>query len=162
MDRIKKLSLLCLFFSFSTLANDTTKINVKNLYGTWNCTHTMEEKISKMNIKIDYNIDILRNGKSTVLGTVLFKISNFPELKYNLSDSSNWKIKEGNLVLSSTELEVKNQSYPELEKILNLKSLFPKKVNESVKILELTKAKLKVWSRSDGGIHTCSKIVLKN
>ena len=162
MDRIKKIPLLLLFFSISVLANDSTNINKKNLYGTWNCKHTMEEKTSKMKVNIDYNVNILSNGRSTGVGVVLFKMSNFPELTYNLSDSSNWQIKDDNLILTSTKLEVKNKSYPELEKMLNLRSLLPKKVNESVKILELTKAKLKVWSRVDGEIHICSKVVLKS
>jgi hypothetical protein len=162
MNQLKISLLFFWFFSISILANDSTTINENNLYGTWNCMHTLEEKLSKMKVEIDYNINVLRNGKSNGLGVVLFNIPNFPKLEYSLSDSSNWKIKDDNLILSSTELQLKNKNYPELEKILNLRSLVPKKINESVKILELTKTKLKVWSRTDGGIHTCSKVVLKS
>lgn len=162
MNQLKLSVLFFWFFSISILANDSTAINENNLYGTWNCKHTLEEKLSKMKVEIDYNINVLRNGKSKGLGVVLFNIPNFPKLEYSLSDSSTWKIKDDNLLLSSTELQLKNNNYPELEKILNLSSLIPKKINESVKILKLTKAKLKVWSRTEGGIHTCSKVVLKS
>lgn len=162
MDRIKILPLFAFVFSISTLANDSKTINESNLHGMWNCKHTMEDKNLNMTIDIDYDVNVISTGKSTGSGVLSFKIPNFPELAYSLSDSSHWKIKGGNLILSSTELKVENRSYPELEKILNLRSLLPKKVNESAKILELTKSKLKVQSKSDGGIYACSKIALKS
>ena len=162
MNRIIILSLFTFVFSMSTLANDSKTINENNLYGMWNCKHTMDDKNLKMKIKIDYDVNIVSTGKSNGSGVLSFNIPNFPELAYSLSDSSNWKIEGGNLILSSTELKVENRSYPELEQILNLRSLLPKKVNESAKIIELTKSKLKVQSKSDGGIYTCSKIALKS
>ncbi|MFT7006336.1 MAG: hypothetical protein ACJAXJ_000844 [Colwellia sp.] len=162
MDRIKILPLFAFAFSMSTLANDSKTINENNLYGLWNCKHTMEDRKLKMKIKIDYDVNVVRSGKSNGVGVLLFKIPNFPELAYSFSDSSQWKIKGGNLTLSSTELKLKNTSYPELEKMLNLRRLLPKNINESAKILELTKSKLKVQSKSDGGIYACSKIALKS
>jgi hypothetical protein len=162
MDRIKILPLFVFTFSMSTLANDSKTINENNLYGLWNCKHTMEDRKLKMKIKIDYDVNVVRNGKSNGVGVLLFKIPNFPELAYSLSDNSQWKIKGGNLTLSSTELKLKNTSYPELEKMLNLRRLLPKNINESAKILELTKSKLKVQSKSDGGIYACSKISHKS
>jgi hypothetical protein len=162
MDRIKILPLFAFTFSMSILANDSKTINENNLYGLWNCKHTMEDRKLKMKIKIDYDVNVVRSGKSNGVGVLLFKIPNFPELAYSLSDNSQWKIKGDNLTLSSTELKLKNTSYPELDKMLNLRRLLPKNINESAKILELTKSKLKVQSKSDGGIYACSKISHKS
>jgi hypothetical protein len=162
MDRIKILPLFAFALSMSTSANDSKTINESNLYGMWNCKHTMDARELKMKIKIDYNVNVVPSGKSNGVGVLLFKIPNFPELAYSLSDSSYWKIKEGNLTLSSTELKLKNRSYPELEKILNLRRLIPKKITASAKILKLTKSTLNVQSKSDGGIYACSKIARKS
>lgn len=162
MFRIKILPLFFLSVSMSILANDSMAIKESNLYGNWNCKHTMENIDLKMKINIDYDVTVVRDGKSSGSGILLLKMPNFPELKYNILDSSNWDIKDGKLSLSSTEFKLENKSYPELEKILNLRNLLPQNVKGSAKILELTKSKLKVKSKSDGGIYTCAKIALKS
>jgi len=146
----------------SILANDSIVIKESNLYGTWNCKQTMENINLKMKVNIDYDVTVVRNGKSSGSGVLLLKMPNFPELKYTILDSSNWDIKNGKLNLSSTEFKLENRSYPELEKILNLRNLLPQNINGSAKILELTKSTLKVQSKWDGGIYTCSKVVLKS
>lgn len=153
----KPLLLLLSVISMSSFANETKAFDEKNIYGSWNCKDTIVDKKTKMTIKFDYNITYIDQGKSYGSGSVFIIPAGFSELKYHVSDRSTWSIKEGNLNISSTDFKLQNVSYPELEKILNLKSIFPKKISESVKILELTKFRIKVQSKRAGKQYTCFK-----
>ncbi len=111
-----------------------------------------------MKVKINYNVNFLDTGKSTGSGSVFFILANLPELEYNLKNSATWGIKESNLVLSSTKIESKNISHPELDAFINLDKFIPKSVSESSKIVKLTKSHLEVQSKSDAGVYACSKV----
>ena len=161
MQHINALPLfaLTIFVSTSVVASDSKAFDQKNLHGSWNCKHAMEDANTKMTI--DYNIDYLPDGKSNGNGTILLRMQNFPEMEYSLSNSSTWEVSTGSLILSSTKFKLINRSHPELDSILNLESLFTQNIQESSTILELSSSRFVAQSDSYGGVFSCSKIAKK-
>tara|TARA_R110001583_G_scaffold22377_7_gene84012 strand:+ start:10254 stop:10748 length:495 start_codon:yes stop_codon:yes gene_type:complete len=143
--------------SGSVLTKDTKNINQTNLYGSWNCKGAMQHKQLKMGVKFDYNIHFKKDFKSTGEGLVSFTIPNFSALDYQLSDNSTWKIDNDEIIYASNDLKLINVSHPELAKIINLEKLMPETINESSKILLLTKTKLEVQAKVDNKIYSCTK-----
>ncbi|MFT6907703.1 MAG: hypothetical protein ACJAS1_004387 [Oleiphilaceae bacterium] len=162
MNLIKFLPLFTLACSLSTFATGQKAIDESYLYGNWNCKHEVNASKTQMKVKINYNVNFIRAGKSNGYGTLLFKMPNLPELEYSLTDNSTWEIQGDNLILSSTQIKSVNVSHPELDKFLNLKQFIPKSVSESSKILKLTKSSLTVKSESNGEIYTCSKAAINS
>jgi hypothetical protein len=162
MNLINVLPLFTLVCSMSAFATGQKAINESDLYGNWNCKHEVNNSNTKMKAKINYNVNFFRTGKSNGFGTLLFKLPNLPELKYSLTGNSIWKIKEGHLLLSSTEIKSVNVSHPELDQLLNVKQFIPKRINESSNILKLTKSSLEVKSQSNGRIYACNKVAIKS
>lgn len=159
MPHISALSLLAFAISISGSAgaNEAKAFDQKNLHGSWNCKHTMENTASMM--KVDYDIHYSADGKASGNGTVWLRMQNFPEMEYSLSNRSTWEIKANSLIVSSAEFTLVNRSHPELDQFLNLESLFPQNVRESSTILELTQSKLVARSDTYGGVYSCSKRV---
>ncbi|MDX2424994.1 MAG: hypothetical protein QNK15_01950, partial [Cycloclasticus sp.] len=149
MKLINVLPFFTLVCSMSTFATGQKAINESDLYGNWNCKHEVVDSNTKMKAKINYYVNFVRAGKSNGFGTLLFKLPNFPELKYSLTGNSTWNIKDGHLLLSSTEIKSVNVSHPELDQFLNVKQFIPKRISESSKILKLTKSSLEVKSQSN-------------
>lgn len=162
MNLINVLPLFTLVCSMSTFATGQKAINESDLYGSWNCKHEVVNSNAKMKAKINYYVNFFHAGKSNGLGTLLFKLPNFPELKYSLTGNSTWKIKEGDLLLSATEIKSVNVSHPELDQFLNVKQFIPKRINESSRILKLTKSSLEVKSQSNGRVYACTKVAIKS
>lgn len=159
MNLINVLPLFLLIFSLPATASPEKVINESNLYGEWLCKEEMVDPKSQMKIQVSYNIHYAKNGKSNGMGTVIFNIEGLPPLEYAVTDNSTWKIEGESLMMSSTEINFVNVSFPELDNLLNLKQILPKSINESAQLLELTDANIKVKSASTGGIYTCSKVV---
>ncbi|TEW55341.1 hypothetical protein E2R68_06225 [Psychromonas sp. RZ22] len=166
MKIIKTLPLLMFAFSLSSFAttpnsaNAVAKnksINKDNIYGYWHCKDEVIDPKTQIKVKVNYTVNFLNNGKSKGFGTALFTIPGMPVVTYKATDSSTWKLKGDQLTMSSTELTFVNVSNPELDQILNLKSFFPKKVNESAQILTLSKTSLKAKAKSNKQIYTCVK-----
>tara|TARA_R110001583_G_scaffold28634_3_gene101290 strand:- start:6336 stop:6842 length:507 start_codon:yes stop_codon:yes gene_type:complete len=151
------LPLLAASFSMPTVAEQVKTINKSDLYGSWGCQHEVEEPNTKMTIKVSYNINYVKNGTSNGVGALLFKVGGMPELKYSATDSSTWTLEGDNLTIKSNDINFKNVSHPELEALLNLKQILPTTINESGKILELSKTNLKVKSTSYGEVYSCLK-----
>lgn len=146
-----------LSISTSVEAKNSIAFDKENLHGNWSCKHRIDDANTKM--KIDYEINYLPEGASNGNGILLIKMPNFPEMEYGLSNNSTWEIKDRSLILSSKSFKLVNKSHPELDKILNLESLFPQNIRESSTILELTKSQLIAQSDSYGGVFTCSKML---
>lgn len=159
MNLIKVLPLLAFSFSMPTIADQVKKINQNNLYGSWVCQHEVEEPNTKMAIKASYKINYAKDGTSSGVGALLFKIGGMPELKYNVIDNSTWQLKGDSLTIKSQDIKFINVSHPELDNFLNLKTILPKSINESGIILELSKVNLKVKSTSYGEVYSCTKAV---
>lgn len=162
MNLLKVLPLLAVVYSLPSLAAPVKTINESNLYGNWLCKHEMLEPSTNMKIKVNYQINYAENGQSHGAGTVLFNITGLPPLEFRATDNSTWKIKNGSLIMSSTEMKFVNVSHPELDSLLNLEQILPTKINESAQILELTKTTIKVKADLNGGIYTCSKVASKS
>ncbi|MBN1005413.1 hypothetical protein [Amphritea pacifica] len=159
MQRNKVIALFACAISVSTAVggNESRQFDAQQLVGTWNCTHTMEEADTGM--KVDYVINYKSDGQASGSGTLKLKLANFPEIQYGVSNRSSWEVKGNSLILSATLLKVVNQSHPELDSFLNIKSMIPHRLRESSTILELTRSNLVARSDSYGGVYSCSKRV---
>jgi len=161
MNLMKVLPLVSVVFCCSAFATEQTTYDQNLILGSWNCQHQLEETKTKMKVKVNYNINFFTTGKSNGAGSVFFTLANLPQLECSLKNSATWEIKQGKLILSSTEIESKNISHPELDTLINLDKFIPKSVTESSKIVTLTKSTLEVKSKSDAGVYTCSKVATK-
>lgn len=146
-----------LVLSMSSFAAETASINKSNLYGDWNCQYEGQDSKTKMKVKIDYNVNFERTGKSKGYASLLFNVANLPELEYSLNDNSAWEVKGSNLIITSTDITSVNVSHPELDKFFNLKQLIPTTIDESSTIVTLTKNNLKVKSDTTGHIYSCNR-----
>jgi hypothetical protein len=161
MNLVKILPLFTLACSMSSFAASQKSFDESHLYGNWNCKHEIDDITTKMRVKIDYNVTVLRSGKSSGIGTLLFRLPNFPELEYRVVDNSTWQLTGNQLHLTSTDIKSMSMSHPEIDKIFNLKQLIPQKISESSTILALTKNRLDLKSDTYGGNYTCNKVVAK-
>lgn len=157
MYLVKSLSLLSLVCAMPLFAASQTTIEQKQLYGRWQCQHSLENAAMKMQVNIDYDVNFARNGTSNGAGTLLFRLPSFPSLEYRVTDHSTWKLKGDQLHIASSDIQSQSVSHPEFEQFFNLKKFIPNQVSETVKILTLTKTRLDVTSVSYGGIYTCTK-----
>ena len=122
MNLTKLLCISAISFSMSSFA-DSTKINKADLYGSWQCDHNFSEPQKNIKIKVNYTINLMKNGSSTGNGTLLFSMGGMPELKYREADTALWGIKGDQLQFFSNNIQFINESHPELEQLLNLKQL---------------------------------------
>jgi hypothetical protein len=163
MYLISTLPVIALIITGSVFAKETQvikaskNINVAYLYGSWNCKGALQHKQLKMGVKFDYNILFTKDFKSTGQGIVSFTIPNFTDLDYQLTDNSTWEINNEDIIYTSNDLKLLNISHPEFEKIINLEKLVPKNINESSKIIKLTKSTLSVQAKVDNKIYSCFK-----
>ena len=154
---IKTLTMFPLVLSMASFAAETASINKTDLYGDWNCQYEGQDAKTKMKVKIDYNVNFERTGKSKGFASLFFNVANLPELEYSLKDNSAWEVKGSKLIITSTDITSVNVSHPELDKFFNLKQLIPTTINESSTIVTLTKNNLKVKSDATGHIYSCNK-----
>ena len=159
MNLIKVLPLFALTFVNNTFAVEATKIDVKNLYGSWECQHEVVEPNSKMTIKVDYKVNYAVNGTSSGAGDVFFTVPGFPELQYKALNKATWSLKGNQLSMESTDISFTNVNNPQLDKLLNLKQILPASINESGTILALSKDKVTVKSEAYSDSYTCLKVV---
>jgi len=159
MNLVKILPALLLFYAIPSMAEsnvtNASPINKSNLYGSWFCQHKIEEPNSKMVIDVNYRIKYNQDNTSQGYGILLFALSGMPKLKYSITDSSTWQLKEDTLSMSSQNIEFKNVSHPELESILNLKKILPATVNESGKVINLSNDELTVKSEAYSDLIQC-------
>ena len=102
-------------------------------------------------------INLMKNGTSTGNADLVFSMEGMPELKYKEVDTALWSLKGNQLQFVSNNIQFINVSHPELEQLLNLQQLFPKRVNESVKVLGLSKKYIKIQSQQHNDVYTCLK-----
>lgn len=140
--------------------NTPASINEADLYGSWNCKISDEEDGVK--ISMDYDVSYIRNGKSNGFGVLKFKAPDVPEMEYSFADSSDWELKGGYLIETSTEIKLVNVSHPEFDKVFNLESLFPQNVSESSKVLVLNENILRLKSETDGMEYSCNRNPIKS
>ncbi|MDN2663250.1 hypothetical protein OW492_07640 [Psychromonas sp. 14N.309.X.WAT.B.A12] len=159
MNLVKTLPALLLFYAIPSMAEtsvtNVTPINPSNLYGSWFCQHKIEEPNSNMVVDVNYRIQYNQDNTSQGYGILLFTLSGMPKLKYSITDSSTWQLKEDVLSMNSQNIDFKNVSHPELESILNLKKILPATVNESGKIVNLSKNELTVKSDAYSELIQC-------
>ncbi|QYJ93656.1 hypothetical protein [Shewanella spartinae] len=155
------LTMTTVFLSGCANATNTqASINEADLYGNWNCKISSEENSVK--ISMDYDVSYIRNGKSNGIGILKFKVPDLPEMEYSFAGSSDWELKGGYLIETSTEIKLVNISHPEFDKEFNLESLFPQNISESSKILVLNRKLLKLKSETDGTEYSCTRNPIKN
>lgn len=157
MNLTKLLCLSALSFSMASFA-DQTNINKANLYGSWQCDHDFSDPNKNLKINFNYTINLINNGTSVGNATLLFAMGGMPQLQYKEADTALWSLKGDQLQFVSNNIQFINVSHPELEQLLNLKQLFPKSVNETVKVLELSKKHIKIQSKQHNDAYTCLKI----
>ncbi|MGJ8581440.1 MAG: hypothetical protein ACSHWR_03895 [Psychromonas sp.] len=161
MNLVKILPALILFYSMPSVAEESdktaTQINESNLYGSWFCQHKIEEPNSKMFIDVNYRLQYNQDNTSQGYGILLFTLTGMPKLKYSITDSSTWQLTGDELTMSSQNIEFKNVSHPELESILSLKKILPATINESGKVIHLTKSELTVKSDAYSELIQCVK-----
>ena len=157
MNFTKLLFISTFHFRFQVLLHPAT-INKADLYGSWQCDHDFSEPQKNIKIKLNYTINLMKNGTSAGNADLLFSMGGMPELKYREADTALWTLKGDQLQFVSNNIQFINESHPELEQLLNLKQLFPKSVNESVKVLELTKKQIKIQSKQHNDAYSCLKI----
>ena len=160
MNLTKLLPLLTLTFTVAapTFAAEISKINENNMIGHWHCQHQTEEPNTKMKVKVSYNINYAKQGKSSGSGTVFLKIPGMPELTFNETDKSSWQLKGEQLVMTSTDINFTNVSHPQLNNFFNFNDILPDSINESGKVLALTASTLTVKSTAYGEVYTCSRL----
>ena len=156
MNLTKLLCLSVISFSMSSFA-DTTIVNKSDLYGSWQCDHDFSEPQKNIKIKLNYSINLMKNGTSAGNADLLFSMGGMPELKYKEVDTALWSLEGNQLKFVSNNIQFINVSHPELEQLLNLQQLFPKRVNESVKVLGLSKKYIKIQSQQHNDVYTCLK-----
>ena len=161
MNLIKVLSVLAFTFVNNSFAAQSTNIDVKNLYGSWQCQHEVVEPNSKMTIKVTYKVNYAANGTSSGSGDLYFTLAGIPELHYKTQNKATWSVKGDQLTMKSTDINFINVNHPELDKILNLKNILPANVNESGTILVLTKDKITIKSEAYEDSYTCNKDLQK-
>lgn len=131
--------------------------NVADLLGYWHCRHQMFDPSTKIKVDIDYKINFFSGGKSTGTGHLLLMLDSMPGFKYKINDSSTWSLKGDVLTMTSEQMEFNNISHPQFDELLNLQTLFPKKVNEASTILVLNESTLKVDAKSSLEDINCSR-----
>ena len=156
--KILFISLLSVTFSMSAFSKNTPRINKNNIHGLWHCQGASFNAKTNMSIKGNYKVLFMANGTSTGNGNLFLSILGMPKIEYRLVDEAKWAIKSDQLFFSSSNFSLKNISHPEFEQMLNINALIPKKINDSVKILKLTKTELQVQSKKDNRKYSCSKL----
>jgi hypothetical protein len=151
------LSLLSFAYALPVFAATKTTIEQKALYGRWHCQHSIENTAMKMQVNIDYDVNIARNGTSNGTGTLIFRLPSFPSLEYRVTNDATWQLKGDQLHIASSNIQSHSVSHPEFETFFKLQQFIPTQVSETVKILKLTHTHLEVTSPSYGGIYTCIK-----
>lgn len=146
--------LLSFFVSHSAFS---AEINKNNLYGNWQCKYDFNDPNKGLKVNFNYNIHFMKNGTSQGFATLLVSMGGLPELIYKEVDESLWTVKDNELNLTTKKIQFINVNNPDVEKLLNLQQLFPKKINESVIIIELTKHLIKIKPKKDSGVYQCSK-----
>jgi hypothetical protein len=159
MNLIKVLPVLALTFINNSFAAQSANIEVKNLYGTWQCEHEVVEPNSQMTIKVNYKVNYAVNGTSSGNGDLYFTMAGVPELHYKTQNKATWSVKGDQLTMKSTDISFVNVNHPELDKFLNIKQILPASVNESGTILSLSKDKITVKSEAYSDSYTCNKAV---
>ncbi|WP_427982227.1 hypothetical protein [Agarivorans sp.] len=139
----------------SWASNVNASINQADLYGSWHCKTSLEENGVKIFVDMDANY--IRNGKSNGFGFFVIRFPDGLEVKYSVTGSGVWQLKNGYLIETSEEIKVVNLSHPRLDKILDMESLFPQNVSESSKVLQLNKSFLKVKSETNGTVIGCKR-----
>jgi len=157
MNLTKLLCFSALSFSMASFA-EPININKTNLYGSWQCDHDFSDPNKNLKIKFNYTINLINNGTSVGNATLLFAMGGMPELQYKEADTALWSLKGDQLQFVSNNIQFTNVSHPELEQLLNLKQLFPKSINEAVKVLELSQKHIKIQSKQHHDAYTCLKI----
>jgi len=142
----------------SAFSKNTSHINKNDIHGLWQCQGSSFNAKTNMTIKGDYKVLFMANGSSTGKGQFFLSVLGIPEIEYRLVDEAKWAIKSGDLFFSSSNFSLKNISNPEFEQMLNISALMPKKINDSVKILKLTKTQLQVQSKKDNRKFSCVKL----
>lgn len=154
MNFIKVLLIVATAFPLQSLA---ASIQKNDLYGQWRCNYIFGSQIQNLKANITYNININKNGTNQGKGTILFSLIGLPELKYQETDTGTWALQENELKVVSTSLQFKNISHPELDQFLNLQNNLPRKINEILDIVKLTKETMTVQSKRHNKTYTCKK-----
>lgn len=157
MNFTKLLFISILSLSISSFVHSTT-IKKSNLYGSWQCDHDLGDPNKNLKINFNYTINLMKNGTSEGFATLFFSMGGLPELKYREIDKATWRLEGEQLHIQSNSIQFINESHPEFEQLLNLQQQFPKSVNESVKIVGLTKYTIKLQSKQHNDVYSCVKI----
>ena len=158
MNSTKLLFIAMILFAFFSNSAFSAEINKNNLYGSWQCKYDFNDPNKGLKLNFNYNIHFMENGTSQGFATLLVSMGGLPELIYKEIDESLWTVKDNELNITTKNIQFINVNNPDVEKLLDLQQLFPKKVNESVKIIELTKNLIKIKPNKDSGVYQCSKI----
>lgn len=140
-----------------TLKAKISAFDVNDLIGQWRCPYQVIEPTTKIRADIHYEIDFKKSGQSEGTGHLFLTLEGMPGFKYLINDKSDWKLTDNKLTLVSKSLSFKNVTNPQFDQLLNLQSLFPKKVNESVTIIELSKSILTLSHKTLTNAVICSR-----
>ncbi|MAC45925.1 MAG: hypothetical protein CMI12_03605 [Oceanospirillum sp.] len=157
-----KLSLLPVLFSVVFSADVASDQGVKAqaittaLYGSWGCSARVEN--GSLRMKIASEDTYLGNNRSSTRATLKLQASSaYPEIEYSVTGNATWKVSNGFLVSTFTNVKVVNISHPEFDYILNIQDMFPKKVSESAEVIELSQSKLILRSQTYGTVYRCDR-----
>lgn len=132
-------------------------VNDSNLIGDWQCQHQVDVKQTQMQIQVEYTTHILANGNAYGTGDLYFTIPNMPKINYKASDNSTWNLEGDQLTVKSNKINFTNVSHPELDKYVNINTILPETVSETVTITELTTSSIKAVSEKSKEVFTCTR-----
>jgi len=145
-------SVFALVFSSPTLAS---AIDKSSLYGSWVCEHSLGNNNKNLQVNFIYHVNVNKNGTSTGEATLTFSMAALPPLIYQEVDTALWTLDRDNLTISSDNIQFSNMSHPEYEALLNLQQHFPRHVNETLKVTQLTKLALTLFSERYNDVYHC-------
>lgn len=151
-------TVITLLTAVSACANETlaTADMNKKLIGSWNCQYNGVENGSQISIRTEDTYTL--NGRSKSSGFIKVRLApEAPEMVYSLAGNANWKVSQGFLLTTITDLKIVNVSHPEFDRIMNLQAMIPENRSDTSRILELTASRLSLKIASVGRIYNCNK-----
>ncbi|MDO6526737.1 hypothetical protein Q4519_13680 [Motilimonas sp. 1_MG-2023] len=139
----------------STDPSSSERLTEKVL-GDWHCSFAVKESGAQVSIESD---DLfIRGGKLVSKGLLKAKFApDLPEIEYAVNSTSNWKVEQGYLISTLTDVSVVNLTDPEFDNIVNPKELFPVNVSESLQILAISNSTMVLKSSAAGQEYRCKR-----
>ncbi|MCE2596454.1 hypothetical protein K6Y31_16785 [Motilimonas cestriensis] len=127
------------------------------ILGDWHCSFAVKESGAKVSIESDDRF--MRGGQLASKGVLKATFSpELPEIEYAVNSKASWKVEQGYLVTTLTDVSVVNLTDPEFDDIVNPQQLFPVNVSESLQILAISSSSMVLKSAAAGQEYRCKRI----